>query len=879
MDGVNERVARLASGCLPRPRLFMADEARRRHLLRAPSGYGKSVAMAQFWANRRQGGAYVAWTSAKECDYNPRLLAERIHAQIVAAYRATGNDPPPLPGAVPQTLHALAAWLQELIDQTKSIILLCFDDIGFHPDLTDEIEDFMLTAPADVEIVAATTAGIGFARIAARRQLREVGTDALAFSLVEANAVARGEPGILISEPDIHLLWKRTLGWAEPLCLLLQAASTNHATAGRLVVDRVTGRDSDLDRYFRSAILASLPSDVREFCIRASILGVISADYFNHVFNRGDGAYFIEKLSAERMLLTPQDRTQLCYEFHPLLREFLEHRFAVELHGLKSELFARAAQWQRASGHSRESISLYLRAGDLDAAAEVASTSMIDIALRQGEVDQIQLWRRSFSEAVSDPTIIVGSAWAQIFSHDQKQAAALLTELRALSAGLSDETARRRTKWWCDLVAAIGEATADNLAESRRQCELWIKLNGDADLVSRGAILTCLCFIAASERRFDDLEKLSIEASAVNIVADHRYALGWLHSAIIYSDISRGNMQGAAERLRCARNDNIAQINATPFSANLLEILELELRYETNQLDGIASRVDNILDFVRQHGVVDFLFSAFRTAAAIANREGDRRVASELLWEARLIAVKCTFPRLDVLARLALAYLLVLDDPNEASAILPAQSEPVFQTSHGPCLRAMRSLAEARIAARRGKHHLSGRLASATLDHARRSQSSRLEISALLCLAGANAATERLTVAEQRVADAIEIAERKGCYRTLLDERQYLEFLGPSSIPLLDLLPGDQDFGSHRIKLNDYPAFTSKEIKNDILTRKELAILHKIKDGLSNREIALKYRISEDTVKWHVHNIFSKFGVKNRVQAILLADSMKLFNN
>src|SRR3546814_3218690 len=108
------------------------------------------------------------------------------------------------------------------------------------------------------------------------------------------------------------------------------------------------------------------------------------------------------------MLLTPQDRTQLCYEFHPLLREFLEHRFAVELHGLKSELFARAARWQRASGHSRESISLYLRAGDLDAAAEVASTSMIDIGWRQGEVDQSQLWRRSFIEAVSDPTIIGG---------------------------------------------------------------------------------------------------------------------------------------------------------------------------------------------------------------------------------------------------------------------------------------------------------------------------------------------------------------------------------------------------------------------------------------------------------------------------------------
>src|SRR3546814_19968493 len=124
--------------------------------------------------------------------------------------------------------------------------------------------------------------------------------------------------------------------------------------------------------------------------------------------------------------------------------------------------------------------------------------------------------------------------------------------------------------------------------------------------------------------------------------------------------------------------------------------------------------------------------------------------------EARLIAWECPFPRLDVLARLALANLLVLDGPDEAIAILPAQSEPVFQTSHGPCLRAMRSLAEARIAARQGKHHLSSRLASAQLDHARRSQSNRLEMSALMGLAGAQAATQMMGAADQRVEEAID---------------------------------------------------------------------------------------------------------------------------
>ncbi|GAA0740499.1 helix-turn-helix transcriptional regulator [Sphingomonas trueperi] len=832
--------------------------------------------MAQIWEDRRQAGAVAAWASARECEYDSRLLTERIHAQILAAGSASGKDAPTLLDTVPRTLQGLAGWLRESTARSSSGILLCLDDIGFHPDLADEIEDFMLAAPADVEIVAATTAGIGFARIAARRQLREVRADALAFTFDEAKAVARGEPGTLIPEPDVHTLWKRTQGWGEPLCILLQAASTDEATVGRLVVERVTGRDSDLDRYFRSAILASLPSEVREFCIRASILGPISADYFNHVFGRSDGAYVIEKLSAERMLLTPLDRAQSGYEFHPLLREFLEHRFAVEHHGPRPELFARAAQWQRESGHSRESISLYLRAGDRDAAAEVASTSMMDIALRQGEVDQIQLWRRSFSEAVSAPTIILGLVWAQIFSHDQKHAAALLSELRAVSVGLSDEAARRQMEWWCDLIAAIGEATADNLEESRRQCELWLKLHDEADLVCRGAILTCLCFIAASERRPDDLAKLSAEASSVNTVANHRYALGWLHSTMIFSEISRGNMQAGTDLLRRARNDDNAQINATPFSANLLDMLELELRYEANQLDGIAARVDDVLDFVRQHGVVDFVFSAFRTAAAIAHRDGDRKGAIELFQEVRVIARECAFPRLDALARLALADLLVLDDAGEANAVLPAQSEPVFQTTHGPYLRALKSLTEARIASRQAKYHLCGRLANAALDHARRSQSSRLEISALLCLAGANAATERSAAAEQRVADAVDIAARSGCYRTLLDERQYLEVLGPVSLPLLDLMPDEREFGGRGIAPGDRPSYAPIATDTVLLTRKELAILHRIKEGLSNRDIAARHRISEDTVKWHVHNIFSKLEVRSRVQAILRAEDMRI---
>jgi len=55
------------------------------------------------------------------------------------------------------------------------------------------------------------------------------------------------------------------------------------------------------------------------------------------------------------------------------------------------------------------------------------------------------------------------------------------------------------------------------------------------------------------------------------------------------------------------------------------------------------------------------------------------------------------------------------------------------------------------------------------------------------------------------------------------------------------------------------------------LTRRELQIVAAVVSGYSNREIAQKFSISEDTVKHHVTNIFDKVGVYNRLELALFA--------
>lgn len=60
------------------------------------------------------------------------------------------------------------------------------------------------------------------------------------------------------------------------------------------------------------------------------------------------------------------------------------------------------------------------------------------------------------------------------------------------------------------------------------------------------------------------------------------------------------------------------------------------------------------------------------------------------------------------------------------------------------------------------------------------------------------------------------------------------------------------------------------------LTSREFEIVSAIKEGSSNREIASKLAISEETVKRHLSNIFSKLGVSSRLELAVLANEQNL---
>ena len=60
------------------------------------------------------------------------------------------------------------------------------------------------------------------------------------------------------------------------------------------------------------------------------------------------------------------------------------------------------------------------------------------------------------------------------------------------------------------------------------------------------------------------------------------------------------------------------------------------------------------------------------------------------------------------------------------------------------------------------------------------------------------------------------------------------------------------------------------------ITRRELEILELIAGGLSNREIAEKLFVSENTVKTHSSRLFDKLSAKRRTQAVQVGKELGL---
>ena len=91
--------------------------------------------------------------------------------------------------------------------------------------------------------------------------------------------------------------------------------------------------------------------------------------------------------------------------------------------------------------------------------------------------------------------------------------------------------------------------------------------------------------------------------------------------------------------------------------------------------------------------------------------------------------------------------------------------------------------------------------------------------------------------------------------------------MNPDDLPV-DASPGGRGERAHRDRRRGIRA---RERQGGGLTEREITILGALARGLSNDEIAKELWVAQQTVKFHLTNIYRKLGVKNRTEATRFA--------
>jgi LuxR family transcriptional regulator, maltose regulon positive regulatory protein len=382
-------------------------------LVNAPSGYGKSVLIGQ-WADRDP-RPYPTLILGDEHN-DPAMLVASVVAALDAIEPvarevgvALANPDPSLEKVVlPRLGDSLAGRQVPFV-----LVLDDFERINSAPALA-VVRTLIARLPPGSQLVLATRTEpeLAIGRLRVQGGINELGAAELVMTKGECQELLAAL-GLDLDPPQLETLVRRTEGW--PAALHLAGLALRDASDLDEAIDRFAGDDRFVVDYIREEFLESAGRRQLEFLRRASILDRLSGDLCDAVLERRGSATQLRELSRTNMLLTPLDRRDEWFRFHPLFREMLRAELRRSEPEEEAGLDRRASDWWAAHGDWDRAIRHAVDAGALDRAGELLWTGIPEFTTRGRNATVIGWLDRLGEQAVaSDAALSLTASYAQI---------------------------------------------------------------------------------------------------------------------------------------------------------------------------------------------------------------------------------------------------------------------------------------------------------------------------------------------------------------------------------------------------------------------------------------------------------------------------------
>lgn len=911
-----------ASKRVQRPRLVQRlneglAAGRRLTLISAPAGFGKTTCVSD-WVNAA--GLPAAWLSLDASDDDPG----RYFAYLIAALQRTD------PGAhlgreIESVLRAgqlppaevISTSLINEISQLEGQFLLVLDDFQVIQDrfILQVMEMLVTNQPPALHLVLITREdpSLPLARLRANNRMTEIRAGDLRFSRDETECFLNQVLGLSLSAADVALLEDRTEGWIVGL-QLAGFSVRDHANPSGFIAT-LSGSHRFILSYLIEEVLSRQPDEIQNFLLDTSILDRLNGDLCDAVTGRSDSRFLLERLLNANLFLIALDDEQHWYRYHALFADLLRDRQKALHKDKTAAIHQRASRWYAQAGMVNEAIQNALAAADYPAAVALIESHAMD-TLMQGSIKTVDGWMQALPAelALESPQANFAFAWTHLMRRTYAQAAPYLQRLEALFSGdQGSEMGDSFQGEWLALQAMLQNAQGkpeESLELANRALKIVPETNGYV----RGLIFLGLAStyqqMGEPAHAAEVYRTLIGQGQAVNfaykILGYAGLGLmalqhGQLHSAFetalqgiervehsgtlppisttLYGELGQVYFhwhQLEQARQYFLRSTQVSTLNGYRDAEIYQGVIFSRLYQMEGDLEAAAREIQKSVDLLQAVATASVQEEVFSQQIRIDLAQ-DRLAAAENLFQARGFSRQGKFYIPD----------LGPDDTFSRHPGEPTQENFTDQTGllYNSALRVLLYRAQilGESASLPRAIELAGRLFAELLQR----QYIPAALETLLLRAQLHAALGNFQASLDDTASALELAEPEGFITPFVEE-------GPSIARALAALlerkqPGSIQPGFVKSILEAFsmsrspsspPAAPVKaetpEALLEPLTGRELEVMRLIADGLKYEEIAARLFISLNTVRTYVKEIYSKFNVNNRTQAIVIARQHQL---
>jgi LuxR family maltose regulon positive regulatory protein len=831
----------------------------------APPGFGKTTLLMQWRQLWLDHGALVAWLSVDERDDPSRFVLGLLHALRRVAPEAVEALVRRYHAQPHREMEALTELLAATCDLDAETVLV-LDNAEKLPDATvrESLAYLLLNSPANLRVLVASRVPLQQLPwgTATRWDGAVLGVDELRLRPEESIAILARRFGERVGVDEGMRLHEAAEGW--PIGLQLAAMAIEDRGDAAAAIATLSARRGGIERYFAESLLQRLPAELAGFLARIAILEHLNAGVCAAVTGRADAGELLERLTrATPIMMVGEDEW---IRLHPLARDFLLGRFEQLPAGERTQLHRRAFEWFAARDRFHEAAGHALSAGDPALAQAYALRSLWALGTG-GKIAEATRWLERIPPQMlaQEPELRLVAAWIMALS--DRHAEALETAMSILEDPVSTD----RIRVMALRVATAATAYADHVGLVPGLLARWASLpERHEDPLFTVANLNTQAIVALHQGDSARVRELTAQVIAHGDTGTLRLAAAYATAARALSHIWDGDAAAAVAVLRPALAEAEAQDGRRGMIAGMHAALLASAELECGHAEAARTLLANRLDVIERTSLPDAIMLAYRTLAHVALRQGDNARALEVLESLGALARRRRMPRVELCSLSHRIRIHAHLECGETVARLLQALEDLAPDFEGeplrlfePQYRLARAIARAYAAlARRDADEAERELESAqVLVHQLRRGHDDLTVKMLRAVARwLRQSPDALPL----LMEAARLAELGGKVRGLADihplvRQMWASLAAPGPAP--EEPAGEGDEAPSR-------AARPEVERSQLLTPKETQILRLLGAGRPNKLIARTLAISDETVKWHMKNLFHKLSAGSRSHAV-----------